>query len=100
MHNALLITDPATGESVTLSELARRHGLHVSTLSRRYAAGIRGLSLVKPFSSKEHAAEQHAKTRAAAERKQSIISASNRALMRPLNHIGDANKMVGGGRHA
>lgn len=96
--SAIYVTDPATNERVTLSELARRHNLHVSTLSRRYAAGTRGLSLVKPFSGKEHAAEQHAKTRAASERKQSIISASSRALMRPLNHIAGVSKMVGGGQ--
>lgn len=90
------INDPTTGESVSLSELARRHGLHVATISRRYAAGVRGPTLIKPFDSVAAAEEQHAKTRAAAERKQSIISASSRALMRPLNHIAGVSKMVGG----
>lgn len=96
MHNALLITDPTTGESVTLSELARRHNLHVSTLSRRYASGLRVRTLVKPFNNIAAAEAQHAKTRAAAERKQAILSASMCGLKLPFNHIGGVNKMVGG----
>lgn len=94
--SAIYTTDPNTGESVTLSELARRHGIHVGTLSRRYASGHRGPALVKPFNSITAAEAQHAKNRAVAERKQSIISASNAALMRPLNHIAEVSKMVGG----
>lgn len=96
--SAIYVTDPATNERVTLSELSRRYGIHVGTLSRRYAAGARGRTLVKAFNSVAAAEEQHAKNRVAAERKQAIITASSRALMCPLNHIADVSKMVGGGQ--
>ena len=94
--SAIYTQDPATGERVTLSELAKRHGVHVSTLSRRYASGHRGRTLVKPFNSVTAAEKQHAKARAEAARKQSIISASGVALTRPFKHIASVSKMAGG----
>ena len=96
MHNAIYITDPSTGESVTLSELAKRHGIHVSTLSRRYSEGLRGKTLLKKPNLNAHLAEQNAKAKEAVERRQAIMSASTIGLTRPFNHIADAGKMIGG----
>ncbi|WP_237673491.1 hypothetical protein [Vreelandella profundi] len=97
MHNAIYTTDPATGDRVMLSELARRHGIHVSTLSRRYADGRRGADLLSKPEPGRHQLEQHQRAREDAERKQSILSTSSAALMRPFSHIAGGGKMVGGG---
>ena len=37
--SAIYTNDPANGESVSLSELARRYGLSPACLSRRYERG-------------------------------------------------------------
>lgn len=93
---AIYATDPKTKESVTLSELAKRHQLSVSTLSRRHAEGKRGDELVEPFDIRRYNAEQRARAQAAAERKEAVLAANSRGLMRPLNHIAEVSNMVGG----
>lgn len=93
MHNAIYTTDPATGESVTLSELAKRHGFHVSSISARYHDGKRGKDLVAPRDPRAHLAAANAKKTQEVDRRQEIMSASNRALHLPF-------KQLGGIRHA
>jgi len=97
--SAIYVTDPATNESVTLSELARRHGIHVSSLSVRYREGKRGQSLVAKPNQAARMAEQNARVKAAAERREAVLSASALGLTRPLNHIADAGKIIGGDQH-
>ncbi|MBS3670162.1 hypothetical protein [Vreelandella boliviensis] len=94
--SAIYTTDPATNERVTLSELARRHGIHVSTLSRRHAEGLRGQALINKIDFAAHLAAQNAKKTQEVERREWIMAASMAALSRPLRHIADAWKMVGG----
>lgn len=86
--SALYVTDPATNERVTLSELARRHGIHVSTLSRRYSEGKRGQALIDAVDIAAKSTNQHAANRAAAERREAIINASTRGLHLPFNQLG------------
>ena len=88
--SAIYTTDPATKESVTLSELARRHGIHVSTLSRRYAEGLRGQALVNKIDFAAHLAEQNAKKTQEVERREWIMAASMAALSRPFKQLGGA----------
>ena len=85
---AIYTKDPATGERVTLSELAKRHGVHVSTLSRRYSEGKRGQALVAQLDMHAHLAEQNAKAHQAAERRKAIILLSMNALSRPFKQLG------------
>lgn len=98
MHNAIYTTDPATGDRVTLSELAKRHGFHASSLSVRYRDGKRGQALVAKPDPAARLEANKAKTKAAIERQQAILTASAFGLTRPLNHIAGVSKMVGGGR--
>lgn len=86
--SAIYTTDPATNERVTLSELARRHGIHVSTLSRRYSEGKRGAALLEKIDFRAHLAEQNAKKAQEVERRQSIMIASSRGLHLPLKQLG------------
>lgn len=97
--SAIYVNDPANGESVTLSELGRRYGLSTACLSRRYERGYRGKKLVELVSREEVARAKHAEYRAKLERQQRFIEANSAALMRPLNHIAQASKMVGGSQH-
>jgi transposase-like protein len=41
------VIDPASGEQVSLCELADRHGINVSTIRNRHWLGMRGWELVK-----------------------------------------------------
>lgn len=86
--SAIYTKDPATGERVTLSELAKRHGIHVSTVSRRYHEGKRGQALVAHVDMKAHLAEQNAKSHEIAERRKAILLANMNALSRPLKQLG------------
>ena len=86
--SAIYTNDPATGESVTLSKLARRHGFHVSSLSVRYHEGKRGHALVAPRDPKAHLAAQNAKKTQEVDRRQEIMSASNRGLHLPFKQLG------------
>lgn len=99
MFNTVYVTDPANGERVSMSELSILYHISLSALSRRHAQGKRGTELVGALYGRDRLEEQKAIVRAAAERKQAIINASGRALMRPLNHIASASKMVGGNQH-
>lgn len=96
---AIYATDPATGESVTLSELSTRYSLSVSTLSRRHARGKRGEALVAGADAAARLAELKANARAAAERKHAIMSASGKGLNRPLKTLGEACSKAGGNHH-
>ncbi|MEL7893464.1 hypothetical protein [Vreelandella neptunia] len=98
--SAIYTTDPATKESVTLSELAKRYGFNVSSLSVRYRDGKRGHALVAKPDPTARLEAQKAKAKAAIERQQAILTASAFGLTRPLNHIADARKMAGGDQHA
>ncbi len=80
--------DPATGERVTLSELAKHHGVHVSTISRRYSEGKRGQALVDQVDMHAHLAELNATAHEAAERRKAIILTSMNALSRPFKQLG------------
>ncbi|RUR34507.1 hypothetical protein [Vreelandella nanhaiensis] len=93
---AIYTTDPKQGDSVTLSEIASRYNISISTVSRRYAQGKRGNALVGGTDVAARVAELKAAARACAARKEDVISASTRALMCPLKHIADAGKMIGG----
>lgn len=86
--SAIYTKDPATGERVTLSELAKRHGVHVSTISRRYSEGKRGQALVDQVDMQAHLAELNAKAHEAAERRKAIILTSMNALSRPFKQLG------------
>lgn len=86
--SAIYVTDPANNERVTLSELARRHGIHVSTLSRRYSEGRRGAALLEKIDFRAHLAEQNAKKTQEVERRQEIMRASMGALSRPFKQLG------------
>lgn len=86
--SAIYTKDPATGERVTLSELAKRHGVHVSTISRRYGEGKRGQALVDRVDMQAHLAELNAKAHEAAERRKAIILTSMNALSRPFKQLG------------
>jgi len=88
MHNAIYTTDPATGESVTLSELAKRHGFHVSSISVRYHDGKRGHALVEKIDPAAHLAAQNAKKTREVERRQAIMNASARGLNLPFKQLG------------
>ena len=90
MHNAIYTTDPATGESVTLSELAKRHGFHVSSISVRYHDGKRGQALVAPPDPKARVAKQKAQKTQEVDRRQTIMSASSRGLHLPFKQLGGA----------
>jgi len=97
--SAIYTTDPATKERVTLSELAKRYGFNVSSISVRYHDGKRGQALVAKPDPAARLEAHKAKTKAAIERQQAILTASAFGLTRPLNHIADAGKMVGGDQH-
>ena len=86
--SAIYVTDPATNERVTLSELARRHGIHVSTLSRRYSEGKQGEALLEKIDHNAHLAAQNAKRTAEVERRQAIMLANSRGLHLPLKQLG------------
>lgn len=86
--SAIYTKDPATGERITLSKLAKRHGVHVSTISRRYSEGKRGQALVEPVDMQAHLAEQNAKAHEVAERRKAIILLSMSALSRPFKQLG------------
>ncbi|ATH77757.1 hypothetical protein CLM76_09210 [Vreelandella venusta] len=94
--SAIYVNDPANGESVSLSELARRHGLTAGCLSRRYHQGLRGWSLVEQIDREALARAKAAEYREKLERQQQLAAANTAALMRPLNHIAEVSKMVGG----
>jgi len=97
--SAIYTTDPATGESVTLSELARRHGLTAGCLSRRYHQGLRDWKLVEQIDREALARAKAADYRARAERQQQLANVNTAALMQPFKHIAQARKMVGGSQH-
>lgn len=94
--SAIYVNDPANGESVSLSELARRYGLSPACLSRRYERGYRGKKLVELVSREEVARAKAAEYRAKLERQQRLIEANSAALMQPFKHIASVSKMVGG----
>jgi len=94
--SAIYVNDPANGESVSLSELGRRYGISAGCLSRRYRRGDRGQALIGQFSREELARAKAAEYREKLERQQRLIEANSAALMRPLNHIAQSSKMVGG----
>ncbi len=94
--SAIYVNDPANGESVTLSELGRRYGISAGCLSRRYRRGDRGQALIGQVSREELARAKAAEYREKLDRHQRLIEANTAALMRPLNHIAEVSKMVGG----
>lgn len=44
----IFVTDPKTGDQVSIPELANRHDFEISVLRTRYGKGLRGAELVKP----------------------------------------------------
>ncbi|MCG7589714.1 MULTISPECIES: helix-turn-helix domain-containing protein [unclassified Halomonas] len=97
--SAIYVNDPANGESVSLSELGRRYGISAGCLSRRYHRGDRGHALIGQVSREELARAKAAEYREGLARQHRIVEANNAALMRPLNHIAQASKLVGGSQH-
>ncbi|WP_404462971.1 hypothetical protein LG331_09285 [Vreelandella aquamarina] len=94
--SAIYVNDPANGDSVSLSELARRHQLSPGAVCRRYHDGKRGDDLVAAFDKSQQAKTMHAEWRAKIEREQALIDWNTAALTRPFDQIAQASKMVGG----
>ncbi|MCO7246413.1 helix-turn-helix domain-containing protein [Halomonas sp. Mc5H-6] len=92
------VTDPNTGEEVSLSQLAGIYGVNAGTVYSRYMSGKRGMDLItKPKRGSLSACEQERQRREDLSR--CIELAKGTALARPLTHIADASKMAGGNQH-
>lgn len=85
-------TDPNTGEELTMTQFAKRYGLHKETVYYRYKKGPRGEALIAPAigplmsDAQRQREEQKARTAY-------IQQAKGSALARPLTQLG-------GDRHA
>ncbi|SES11675.1 hypothetical protein SAMN04487958_107156 [Vreelandella subterranea] len=89
-----LVTDPNTGDEVTLFQLAGIYGIASGTVYSRYMSGKRGMDLItKPKRGSLSACEQERQRRQDLSR--CIELAKGTALARPLPHIADASKMTG-----
>lgn len=89
------VTDPHTGEEVSLAQLAGIYGVSAGTVYSRYMSGKRGMDLItKPKRGSLTIGEQERQRREDLSR--CIDLAKGTALARPLKHIADASKMLGG----
>tara|TARA_R100001039_G_C1851908_1_gene112610 strand:- start:3828 stop:4139 length:312 start_codon:yes stop_codon:yes gene_type:complete len=98
-RDPVITKDPGTGEKVTLMELSERYGVSRATIYSRYLSGKRGRDLVatpnRGSLSEAEKDKQHQHQRQAY-----IEQAKRSPLAKPLNHIADVSKMVGGSQHA
>lgn len=87
-----LVTDPNTGEEVSLTQLAGIYGVSAGTVYSRYMSGKRGMDLItKPKRGSLTIGEQERQRRE--ELSRCIEMAKGSALARPLSKLG-------GERHA
>ncbi|MDR5887524.1 helix-turn-helix domain-containing protein [Vreelandella janggokensis] len=90
-----LVNDPYSGEELSLSKLAAIYGIAAGTVYSRYMSGKRGMDLItKPKRGSLTIGEQERQRREDLSR--CIDLAKGTALARPLKHIADASKMLGG----
>ena len=95
MHDPIMTTDPHTGEQIELNQLAIRYQLPKGTVYSRHLAGKRGMELIA--NPKRGSVSEVVRERQEQEARASYIEQAKRSpLARPLNHIADAGKMVGG----
>lgn len=81
------VTDPATGDQVSLRVLARRHGLGYYCVARRHWRGLRGWDLVEPVKEVRRRIwkqryEDRRQRQAEAERKRNLAKATEHPLSR------------------
>ncbi|MCE8034575.1 hypothetical protein EKK97_13820 [Billgrantia tianxiuensis] len=81
------VTDPATGDQVSLRVLARRHGLGYYCVARRHWRGLRGWALVEPVKDVRRRigiawAEDRLRRQAEAEQARDLAEATEHPLSR------------------
>ncbi|MYL22510.1 hypothetical protein GLV89_01665 [Halomonas alkaliantarctica] len=85
-------TDPATGEIVTIPQLAKRYSIRIGTLHWRHSRGRRGWDLVAPLNEHRGSSIRQgiAKRRemASPERRELIQAARTHPLTRPFSQLG------------
>lgn len=87
-HPVHAVTDPETGERVSLRELAQRHGLTYSCVVRRNRRGLSGWELVEPVAlAKRRAGIASAAQRMRKERQESRAINLTQARKQPLSRI-------------
>lgn len=98
MNDPIMTTDPHTGEKIELNRLAQRYQLPKGTVYSRHLAGKRGMDLIAH--QKRGSVSDAVRERQEQEARANYIEQAKRSpLARPLNHIADAGKMIGGDQH-